>query len=339
MRQMRMLYTALVAVVLAAGIFFGLPGGGPACVRELHRAAALAADAGRLAAGLPAFAALPPFGETRAPTAPWRVGVQAGHWRIGELPEELWRLRQNTGARRGTLSEAEVNLRIAELVVHDLQAAGIRAELLPATVPPGYRADAFVAVHADDGGRGAERGWKVAPPWRASDASRRLRDSIAGAYASWTGMPEDRYGVTFNMRGYYAFSWYRFLHAVAPSTPAAIIETGFISSREDRAVIAEDPERAARGITGGILAYLGTVGAPRPTSLVPAVYPPMRVAGSGAALRYLPGDGERVSGFLQPGTLVRPVGRNGDWVDLIVWGNYRVFGWTRTSDLVPAAGS
>ena len=56
-----------------------------------------------------------------------------------------------------------------------------------------------------------------------ADASRLLRDSISRTYAQASGLPEDRYGVSFNMRGYYGFSWYRFDHAVAPTTPAVII--------------------------------------------------------------------------------------------------------------------
>jgi N-acetylmuramoyl-L-alanine amidase len=265
--------------------------------------------------------------------------VQAGHWHIADLPLEQWRLRPSTGTRFGRLQEVDVNLEVARRVVSQLQDAGVSAELLPATVPPGYEADAFVAVHADGGDRSSERGWKVASPWRSSAASRLLRDSVASSYAVWTGMPEDRYGVTFNMRGYYAFSWYRFLHAVAPATPSMIIEAGFLSSEADRRLLSGDPDRAARGISTGVLLYLARQGAPRPESLVPRAFPPMRVAAPGAALRLLPGDGERTSRYLAAGTLVRPVGEEKGWVDLIVWGNYRVFGWMRESDLEPVSGA
>ena len=190
----------------------------------------------------------------RGVTEPWRVGIQAGHWKISELPDEQHRLRGDTGAQWGRLTEAAVNLEIATRVQKQLQDAGVTVDLLPATVPPGYDADAFVAIHADDGGGVDPSGWKVATPWRSSVASRRLRDDIAQSYGRASGLPEDRYGISYNMRGYYAFSWTRYEHAVAATTPSAIIETGFLTSATDRQLIVNDPERAARGISGGILA-------------------------------------------------------------------------------------
>ncbi len=328
-----------LAALLAAGIFFGIPQGGPASVRELSRVMALPRNAERLGSAGPWYAAPPPFGGVRGVLAPWRVGVQAGHWHIADLPIEQWRLRHSTGTRYGVLQEVDVNLEIARRVVSQLADGGVSAELLPATVPAGYEADAFVAIHADGGERPSERGWKVASPWRSSPASRLLRDSVAASYGEWTGMPEDRYGVTFNMRGYYAFSWYRFSNAVAPTTPSMIIEAGFLSSEGDRNVLSGDPERAARGISSGILLYLARRGEPRPESLVARVFPPMRVAAPGVALRLLPGDGERSSRYLPAGTVVRPVGEEEGWVDLIVWGNYRVFGWVRETDLEPLGGA
>jgi hypothetical protein len=46
-------------------------------------------------------------------------------------------------------------------VQKQLQDAGVTVDLLPATVPPGYDADAFVAIHADDGGGADPGGWKI----------------------------------------------------------------------------------------------------------------------------------------------------------------------------------
>jgi N-acetylmuramoyl-L-alanine amidase len=288
--------------------------------------------AGRLSAGLPVFLAPPPVETNRGLLTPWRVGIQAGHWRIDELPAEQARLRGDTGAQWGALTEAEVNLAIARRVVIQLETAGIDVDLLPAAVPPDYDADAFIAIHADDGGS-RESGWKVASPWRSSAASRRLRDSVASAYALTTGLPEDRYGVSYNMRGYYAFSWTRFSHAIAPPTPAAIIETGFLTSPADRRVIVEDPDRAARGISMGVMMFLARRASMRPGSLVPVRYAPLTVATEQAALRSFPVDGERVTARLRAGTWVRPVNEENGWVELVVWGHFRVFGWMRKSDL------
>jgi N-acetylmuramoyl-L-alanine amidase len=287
------------------------------------------------AAGGAAYLAPVPAARVRGVTEPWRVGIQAGHVQIDQLPDEQYRLRSSTGTRWRSLTEVSVNREIADRVARQLREAGILVDLLPATVPPGYDADAFVAIHADDGGGEDPSGWKIASPWRSSIASRKLRDAIALSYARASALPEDRYGTTFNMRGYYAFSWTRFEHAVAATTPSAIIETGFLTSATDRKLIVDDPERAARGISMGILAFLGELAHMPLEALVPVGYPPMEVAKENAALRYFPDDAERIRTRLSPGTLVRAVDQANGWTELIVWGNYRVFGWMKSSDLQP----
>jgi len=266
---------------------------------------------------------------------PWRVGIQAGHWKIADVPDEQYRLRGDTGAQWKKLTEAGVNLDIATRVQKQLQDAGITVDLLPATVPAGYDADAFVAIHADDGGGADSSGWKISTPWRSSPASRRLRDDIAQSYGSASRLPEDRYGISYNMRGYYAFSWTRYEHAVAATTPSAIIETGFLTSAADRKLIVDDPERAARGISTGIIAFLGELSRMPPEALVPLTYPPMMVAADSAALRYFPDPGERIRTHLAAGTRVRAVDRENGWTELVVWRNFRVFGWVKDSDLQP----
>jgi len=284
------------------------------------------------------YLAPPPIGQIRGAIAPWRVGIQAGHWKIADLPDEQIRLRGDTGAQWGPLHEADVNLRIATAVADDLRDAGVLVDLLPATVPVGYDADAFVAIHADDGGGTQASGWKVSAPWRASEASRALSDAIAQWYGSISGLSEDRYGVSYNMRGYYGFSWNRFEHAIAPTTPAAIIETGFLTSAIDRRLIVDDPDRAAGAIAMAVLSYLGERASMRPADLVPRAYPPMEVVADGAPLRYRPEAGERVAARLPAGTWVRPVGEENGWIELIVWGNYRVFGWMEKDDLREVPG-
>ena len=58
------------------------------------------------------------------------------------------------------------------------------------------------------------------------------------------------------MKFYYAFNNRRYYYAVAPSTPAAIIETGFVTSPDDRALLA-GRDRAAAGVAAGLLGFLG----------------------------------------------------------------------------------
>jgi hypothetical protein len=312
----------LAAVVLGVGT--RIEGGLPRHARQTRQA--------------PAGARQTLSGETSRPAdwglpGPPRVGVQAGHWRIAELPDELYRLRGSTGARWGGYREVDANLEIARRVVDQLRRGGVAAELLPATIPPGYLADAFVAIHADGASRSDARGWKAATAWRASDASRQLLDALGFTYSRFTGLPEDRYGTTFNMRGYYAFSPHRFHHALDPATPAVIIETGFVTVAEDRKVLFGNPESVAMGISAGILRFLARRDRFDRTALQVETYPAARVLTPEAVLSYHPQEGDRVAARLAAGTLVRPVHRDGDWVEVIVCGNYRRFGWLRESDL------
>src|SRR5690242_10902744 len=80
---------------------------------------------------------------------PLRVGLQAGHWKSTQLPASLARLRSSTGTAAAGRTEVALNLDLANRTASLLRAQGIVVDILPATVPTGYRADAFVAIHAD----------------------------------------------------------------------------------------------------------------------------------------------------------------------------------------------
>jgi hypothetical protein len=127
-------------------------------------------------------------------------------------------------------------------------------------------------------------------------------------------------------------------HAVAPSTPCAIIETGYITSLEDRHVIVDDPDKAAGAIAAGIILYLSERPGLRPDALVARAYGPMIVATDGSTLRFFPGDAERITAVLSAGTVVRPMNVENGWVELVQWGDFRVFGWMKLADLQTAAG-
>ena len=83
------------------------------------------------------------------------------------------------------------------------------------------------------------------------------------------------------------------------------------------------------------MAFLGELAALPDEALVPLAYPPLEVAADNAALRYFPDPAERIRTHLATGTRVRPMREENGWTELIVWGNYRVFGWMRDSDLEP----
>jgi N-acetylmuramoyl-L-alanine amidase len=269
-----------------------------------------------------------------AGTAP-RVGLQVGHLRSEELPEELARLRTSTGARYGNVTEAELNLDIVNRVKPLLEAQGVIVDVLPATVPPGYDADAFLAIHADGSRSAAARGWKLATPWRASEASKALLAAVAASYGPATGLPEDVGGVTFNMRGYYAFSWRRHQHAVARTTPAIIVEMGFMTSPADRGVLFGQPDRVARGIADGVMAYLRARDPNNGAALLPPDFPVFRAAPGGAVVRSAPRDNAGVLLRADEGTRVTPFDkRDGFYQAFVRSGERRVVGWVREDQLV-----
>ena len=274
-----------------------------------------------------------PLGLPRSPAAPWHVALQVGHLDANRLPPEQAHLQDDDGAFAPGYKEADVNHAIADLAAADLRRAGVTVDVLPATVPPGLSVDAFVAIHADGSTNPGSRGWKIATPWMTSEASRLLEAEVAAAYAQGSGLPEDRYGVSYFMKGYYAFNWRRYRHAIAPTTPAAIIETGFLTSPADREVIVKDPGRVAHAIASGIILFLSKSASLPPVAFVPKVYPPLAVAKDGAPLRLAPGEGERISRRLDLGTALRVFDEENGWVEVMVWGDYRVFGWVNESDL------
>ena len=190
------------------------------------------------------------------PDGPARVGLQVGHWKNDELPDELERLRGSSGATVIGLAEWEVNLAIAEATKAILEKNGVKENILPATVPEQYWADAFVAIHADGSTDTGQSGFKLSPPWRDfSGKAQLLACLVESAYAEVTNLPIDP-NVTRNMRGYYAFSWWRYRHAVHLKTASIILETGFLTSPADRQIIVGQPERAAVGLAQGIVDYL-----------------------------------------------------------------------------------
>lgn len=190
------------------------------------------------------------------PDMPTTVALQVGHKDNDNFPEELAKLRDNNGTSGGGKSEVEVNEMIALETKKLLEEKGIVVDILPATVPPDYFADAFVAIHADGSTDRRVNGYKIAPPWRDfSGDAKRLVDLMTKTYQEETSMPWDD-NITRNMRGYYAFSWWRYEHAIHPMTTAVIVETGFLTNPSDASFLINSPEISAKGIARGIIMYL-----------------------------------------------------------------------------------
>lgn len=194
----------------------------------------------------PAAAFLPPPTPTVQPTPthdPSKplVGIVAGH----------------SGSDSGAvcpdgLTEASINLTIAQMVIDDLRRSGTDAILLQEFDPRlrDLRADALVSIHADSCNISGATGFKVARVTdsaipRAEDA---LVQCIIKTYSDETGLPLHPGSVTDDMTQYHAF------YEVAPTTPGAIIETGFML--DDRNLLEKHPQTAAKGIARGIMCFL-----------------------------------------------------------------------------------
>lgn len=149
-----------------------------------------------------------------------------------------------------------MNYEIAALTKALLKEKGVTVELIPTTVTPQYWADVFVSIHADGNPDTTKTGYKAAiPRGDRTGSADELLASIEKSYGEATGMVIDP-NVTRNMRGYYAFSWWRYDHAVHPMTASLILETGFLSSPGDREIIVNQPELSAKGLADGIINYL-----------------------------------------------------------------------------------
>jgi hypothetical protein len=193
------------------------------------------------------------------PPGPRRIGLQVGHWKTDEVPDELRRIENQTGTSGGGVYEWQLNLDVANRVAALLRGHGYAVDIIPTTVPPGYLADVFVALHADGDPSGASRGYKAAHGSRRGPYEDQLVRVLLEEYGNATGLPHDHDGVTRNMLGYYAFSWSRFQHSVAAHTPAAIFEMGFMTNGADRAVLLQRTEQVATGLANGILRFLHEV--------------------------------------------------------------------------------
>lgn len=220
--------------------------------------------AGGTAAGpapLPAASQVPSV-FTRIPkpaiSGPRHVGIQAGHWQTEAAPPELYRLWAATGTSAAGVNEVDVNLDVARRIAAILGAQGIVVDVLPTTIPPGYVADAFVALHADGDGTGENSGFKLAYASRRTPYEADLLESIRGDYAAATQLAYDPTHVSRAMRSYYALSWQRVKWSTAPHTPSVILEMGYMSNRGDREVLTDRADVVAGAIASGILKFLDT---------------------------------------------------------------------------------
>ena len=191
---------------------------------------------------------------------PARVGLQIGHLNPQEQPDELAALRMNTGGYAFGINEVDINKATAYMLKDMLEFEGIEVDLLPATIPPNYHADLLISLHADSSPDVNRRGYKSAYfRYPRNKWEPELKKAIDQAYFFFSGLPDDDANVSGSMLEYYAFNRAYYKHAVSRSTPAVIVEMGYISNEKDRAFLL-DPVNPAYALKRGILTYLAERG-------------------------------------------------------------------------------
>lgn len=176
------------------------------------------------------------------------IGIVAGH--SGNDSGAV--CRDSSG--QVTLTEAEVNLKIAKLVQQKLNAQGFQVDLLNEfdTRLNGYRAVALVSIHNDscDYINDQATGYKVAAALNTRDTNRagRLTACLVDRYQRATSLTFHSGSITADMREYHAFS------EIDPNTIAAIIETGFLNLDHD--ILTAHTDQVADGIVKGILCFV-----------------------------------------------------------------------------------
>jgi len=190
------------------------------------------------------------------PNGPIKIALQAGHWQRENAPDEFPNLANNTGASAAGVNEVDLNLKIAREVQSKLEEKGFLVDVLPATIPPDYYADIFIAIHGDGSPNTAKNGFKSSEArFDYTGKGKVLSQIMDEEYKKATGLAKDP-NISRNMLYYYAFNWYRYEHALHPMTVGIIFETGFISNPSDRYFLTNNTIKSVDGLTNGILAYI-----------------------------------------------------------------------------------
>jgi N-acetylmuramoyl-L-alanine amidase len=184
-----------------------------------------------------------PVSVTSTSTGKQRVGIVAGH------------LGNDSGAVCSDgLTEASVNLKIATLVRQDLIGRGYDVDLLEEFDPrlSQYQAAVLVSIHNDSCTyvNDEATGFKVAAAESTTDPEKAsyLTTCLVDRYGKDTGLRFDYNSITSDMTQYHAFN------EINSSTPAAIIETGFLNL--DRQILTQHTDVVAKGVADGILCFL-----------------------------------------------------------------------------------
>jgi N-acetylmuramoyl-L-alanine amidase len=148
------------------------------------------------------------------------------------------------------LTEVAVNASVAELSAQRLRRAGATVYVLEEYDPElaGLEVDVLLSLHADSCIEASGYKAAVYSRSRLPVSENRLLTCIDHYYPQITGLNHHPNTITHDMTEYHAFK------RIDPSTPAAILEMGFLGG--DEAILTTGVDRVAQGVAESILCYL-----------------------------------------------------------------------------------
>ena len=191
---------------------------------------------------------------------PWEQGPDTQGLVLASLNRQVALISGHAGFDSGavctdaegnvTLTEAEVNAQVTQLAADLLRRAGADVIVLEEYDPrlDNLQADVLLSIHADSCIEAS--GYKAAYYVRSfiPETEQRLLACIDQHYAAATGLSLHPNTVTHDMTEYHAF------RRVAPQTPAAILELGFLGG--DQELLTSQAPYVARGVADSLLCFL-----------------------------------------------------------------------------------
>lgn len=155
------------------------------------------------------------------------------------------------------VTEQAVNAAVAERVARRLRRGGASVTIFDEFDPrlELLQSDLLISLHADSCVEAS--GYKFAYNTRAEvlPFTSKFDTCFAQEYAVITNLPLHVDTITHDMTNYHAF------RTIAPTTPAVILEMGFIGG--DQALLVEQPETVARGVTESIRCFFQSANPPK----------------------------------------------------------------------------
>jgi len=189
------------------------------------------------------------------------VAIVAGHW-APESNDGVPSVRDSGAVCPDGLREVDITKSVADKTLAMMQPRGYNAVLLQEFDPryvetPKFKPRVFLSIHADSclvgGDYAYATGYKIAhaEPSDNEEQDSRLVTCVTRSYdqvASIYNMPFNANTITRNMTEYHAF------RKIDPTTPAAIIELGFLG--QDREFLVNHQGEMARGLAVGLDDFL-----------------------------------------------------------------------------------